>query len=513
MACAGALVCGTGDAIEIVKPARRYHVCLTAKAIEQCPELLQVVQDAGVTDVWQLGYLYGHWGETPERLKAARARVEQHGLHWHVINVPLGHPGDSLGDQSGETPLTPPGRWQMATRPDGTRYSGTSLHPPATADNVEAVRALAALDPDMIFLDDDFRLATGPGVIGGCYCDAHKRSFLESHGYANARWPALLDDINNRRLTPLLRAWVDATCDELSASFRAQQAAAPKVALGNMVMYLGAEKAGIRLADYADAPFRVGELMFNDASFNPVKGKTNELFSALFHRRFAKPDLAYSETTAFPADQLSAKNMAAKLVVSTICDVRNTMYMSGLTPFPQAHWETLAPAMREQARIHEALKGHVPRGPFKHFWGEASRYVGNDDPFSLFLATGIPFEVTDQIDADGWTFLSDADAIYPGTGALERAICRPNVEGRSSSIRACPESLDDLWSLKREVLASGIDMPHIVDEKPAVCAWYPTAQAVLIWNLAEGSETFRLKWGEAVRSVQVDGLATALVRP
>ena len=51
-------------------------------------------------------------------------------------------------------------------------------------------------------------------------------------------------------------------------------------------MYLGAEKAGIRLADYADVPFRVGEFMFDDESFNPVKGKTDELFSSLFHRRF-----------------------------------------------------------------------------------------------------------------------------------------------------------------------------------------------------------------------------------
>jgi endoglucanase len=73
-----------------------------------------------------------------------------------------------------------------------------------------------------------------------------------------------------------------------------------------MVMYLGAEKAGIRLSDHRQGLMRVGELMFNDASFNPVKGKTDELFSALFHRQFVAPERAYSETTAFPADQLSA---------------------------------------------------------------------------------------------------------------------------------------------------------------------------------------------------------------
>ena len=93
--------------------------------------------------------------------------------------------------------------------------------------------------------------------------------------------------------------------------------------------------------------------MFSDASFAPVKGKTDELFSVLFHRRFARPDLAYSETTAYPANALSATNMAAKLVISTIADVRHTMFMSGLTPFPREHWAVLGPAMRTQARLHE----------------------------------------------------------------------------------------------------------------------------------------------------------------
>ena len=66
--------------------------------------------------------------------------------------------------------------------------------------------------------------------------------------------------------------------------------------------------------------------MFNDKSFAPVKGKTDELFSSLFHRRFVSPELAYSETTAFPADKLSASNMAAKLSVSLLSDVHNTMF-------------------------------------------------------------------------------------------------------------------------------------------------------------------------------------------
>ena len=483
--------------------------------LRAAPGLLDTVQAAGVTDIWQAAFFYGHWYETPESLRAARARVESKGLHWHIINVPLGHPGDSLGDSTGATPLTPPEHWRMAVRPDGSRYSGTSLHPPGTEENVEAVRKLAALEPDCIFLDDDFRLATGPGVIGGCFCDWHRKRFLDAGGYAAERWEELLADVRGRVLSPLLRAWVEFTCDELTACFRAQQQAAPEVALGNMVMFLGAEKAGIRLADYAEAPFRVGELMFNDASFNPVKGKADELFSALFHRRYAQPELAYSETTAFPADQLSAQNMAAKLAVSTIADVRNTMYMSGMTPFPESHWEVLAPAMRAQARHHEVLKGHRPRGPFKHYWGEASRYVGDDRPFSLFLALGIPFEVVEELPGAGWTFLSDQDAgrlssraEAAGGGAL---ICRPVSGASRPNMRAVEESLDALWPLKHEVLKSGIDTPHILDDKPVVCAWYPSANAVLLWNLSEKKETLRLHRDSETIPVEVEALGTRLI--
>ncbi|MCP4639082.1 MAG: hypothetical protein GY851_01540 [bacterium] len=492
---------------------RRYHVCLGSKYLETDPDLLDVVRDAGVTDVWQASFFYGHWYEKPDGLRRARERVESKGLRWHVINVPLGHPGDALGDTVGQTPITPPTRWRLAVRPDGSKYSGTSLHPPATAENVEAVRAIAALKSDCIFLDDDFRLATGPGVIGGCYCDWHRQRFLAKGGYTEARWGELLTDVRERRLSPILRAWVESTCDELTGCFRAQQAAAPDVAIGNMIMYLGAEKAGIRLADYVDAPFRVGEMMFHDAAFGPLKGKTDELFSALFHRRFAKPELAYSETTAFPADKLSARNMAAKLVVSTFTDVRNTMYMSGMTPFPKTHWDVLAPAMRKQTAHHERLVGHTPRGPLKHYWGEAQRYVGDDRPFSLFLAMGIPFEVTDRIANEGWTFLSDFDARSLGTNDKEaaqgRLVCRGGlgIEGA----RGVDESLEALWALKREFVETGLDVPFVEDETPVACAWYPSAKAVLLWNLSEERRTLRVRWQGKTMPAEAEGLDTALV--
>ena len=278
-----------------------------------------------------------------------------------------------------------------------------------------------------------------------------------------------------------------------------------------MVMYFGAEKAGIRLTDYQDVPARVARPC-SATRFGRLKGKTDELFSVLFHRRFIRPELAYSETTAYPANRLSARNMAAKLAISTISDVRHTMYMSGLTAFPREHWQTLAPAMKQHAKLHEKLAGHTPRGPLKHFWGEASRYVGDDNPFSLFLALGVPFEVTGTLAGDGFTFLSDADArtVERLGPAGTKLVARPQ-SGLIGSIRPMPESLAELFALKRELTPQRERVPYVEGETPVVCAWYPTARAVLLWNLTEQSHDFTLRCGNACRSVRVNGLGVALL--
>ncbi len=494
--------------------SREYHVSLSADAVLQDPDFPALLAHAGVSCAWLASYFYGHWPWKMETLLKAREALQRAGLDAQAINVPLGHPGDSLGAKNGEFPLTPPPHWRLAVNRDGKTYAGTSLHAPATEGNAEALRQLRRQGFARFFVDDDFRLARGPGEIGGCFCDEHRGRFLRRTGLSPSRWPELLADARARRLSPLLRQWVEFTCDDLTGSFRAQQAAADG-GLGIMVMYFGAEKAGIRLADYRHVPFRVGELMFDDRSFDPLKGKTDELFSALFHRRFAAPENACSETTAFPSDKLSAENMAAKLVVSTVADVRHTMFMSGVTPFPKTHWATLAPAMRRQAEFHSRLAGHRPRGPFKHYWGEASRYTGDDRPFSLFLATGIPFEVTDRPTGEGWTFLSDADAAAAAEGRLKSAgtrfLCRPNARSASSALEACPEDIQALFALKHRLLPELGKVPYVENDQPALLAWYPSARAALLWNLRPERTPFRIRCGKQTRELTLEPLGSELL--
>lgn len=470
--------------LQPARPAtRRYHVCLAPDAIEHNPDLLPVVRSAGITTIWLTGFLYGHWYYTPERTGAIAKRIRREGMHAEIGFVPLGHPGDSLGAQAGQPPLIPPPHWKQCVHADGSRHWGTSLHAPATAENAAALARLDGLGVTTVFLDDDFRLATGPGRVGGCFCDDHWTRFARTHGYGPGLREQLVSDIQARILSSHLKAWVDFHCAELSACFHTLRKARPRLTLGNMVMYLGAEKAGIRLSDYRDVPFRVGELMFSDRDFDPVKGKTDELFSALFHRRFARPELAYSETTAFPANRLSAANMAAKLAISTLSDVRNTMLMSGLTPFPFDHWQVLAPAMKEQASLHAQVAGHRPAGPFKHYWGEHSRYAGDDKPFSLFLAAGVPFEVCGSLPSSGWTFLSHADAsaklASPGTELVSR--------------QRVPETLPELFAFKHRIIGRLGAVPYIEEDLPAVCSWLPTAGRVLVWNLSPTPQTLTLR--------------------
>ena len=72
-----------------------------------------------------------------------------------------------------------------------------------------------------------FGWPASPGGIGGCFCPEHKQAFLRRTGYGEPQWRELLDAVAHRKPTPVLRAWVDFNCDELTKCFRDQQASVP----------------------------------------------------------------------------------------------------------------------------------------------------------------------------------------------------------------------------------------------------------------------------------------------
>ena len=493
---------------------RRFSLCTSTEILNKNPEFFHLIVESGVTDVWMPMFLTGYWPYPMEDLLLWKDRFAGKGVEAQIISIPLGHPGNSLGGLP-EYESTPKS-WPRGVDIDGNKYSGTSVHPLITQENCAVIQKTGKAGFTKLFLDDDFRLARSPGNIGGCFCADHQKEFLQKYGYTDSDWAQLKQDIRNRDLTSKLRSWIDFNCDQLTASFREQQAAAPDVQLGIMVMYLGSEKAGIRLEDYKGSLFRVGELMFEDRHFSPVKGKTDELFSVLFHRRFVKPERVYSETTAYPATKLSAPNMAAKLHISTIADIRNTMMMSGLEPFPFTHWSTLAPAMKKAAAMHKKIAGHMPQGPLKHYWGEQSRMVGDDKPYSLFLATGIPFEVTETPSSEGWTFLNNFDLLDVISGKLQskgtKFIYGTSTDKKLNGARYLSQNLNDLYAFKHEIIPQLKGTPYVEDDKHIVCAWYPEINTVLLWNLSDTKETFTLCLDDRKRNIEIGGLDTELVR-
>jgi hypothetical protein len=45
------------------------------------------------------------------------------------------------------------------------------------------------------------------------------------------------------------------------------------------------------------------------------------------------------------------------------------------------------------------------------------------------------------------------------------------------------EKLEELFAFKRRLRASLANVPVVEEETPVVCAWYPSAKRVLLWNL------------------------------
>ena len=494
---------------------RRFHISLQAEAWLKNPELISVMKNAGISDVWMGSYLQGKWFHTPKELRKSADFLKSKGFNSHVLTVPLGHPGNAI-DPSDESWSEKKENWKCACDYDGSLYSGTSIHSPVVEDNIEAHKLLADEGFDILFLDDDFRLGKYPGKIGGCFCDECQNDFLEKYDYNLYDWKVLIESVEKRNPTEVLRSWIDYICDKEYDMFVRLQKATPKMEIGIMVMYFGAEKSGIALDKYHDVPFRVGEMMFGDKDFGSVKGKTDELFSALFHMRFIKPELAYSESTTYPQDALSAKNMAAKLTVSLFSDVRNTMFMSGLHPFPIENWKIIAPAMKKSARIHEEIAGLKPKGPFKHFWGWDSRLVGTDKPFSLFLASGIPFEVVDEVTKDGWIFLSNEDAKSIAEGRVvaksNNLVVRKEAEVVGDSFIEMDETPEDIFAFKKRIIPTLKNIPYVDGDTPVIFAWYPTAEKALLWNVNEQKQNYNVKRnGKIIRSVTIEGLDVELI--
>lgn len=500
---------------------RRFHICTNCDVLDADVDYPLLWKNSGITDVWICLWFYGFFPYPWEKVDLYLERLKTAGLTPHFTAVPFCHNGGSLlPNDPNSFPNLPPQYWKRAKRFNGSENWGFSWHAPADdelRDSTEFI--LKKYGPFDYFLDDDFRFANTPADIGGCVCDDCRRDFLQKSAFPASRWDELLEDWQENRDTPLLRSWVDYTCDKLTYCFKKTANALPEVDLGIMVMFMGSERAGIRLNDYKGHLFRVGEMMFDDSWFGQVRNKARELFCSLFHRRFCSPGRAFSETTGYPIDRLSPRNMAAKLTVSTLSDVRNTMFMSGLPEIPASYWPVLAPRMKKEAEIHNRITGRRPTGPFKHFWGTADRYISGDQAYCLFLLTGVPFEVCESLSPEGWTFLGDASADEMDRGALlsPGTVCIARIASDSGRFQKINESFETLFEFRRSLLDGfrNKKIPYIEEEIPFVLGQYTlndgTPDLLVLWNVNEEEKTVHLRIGENVKVITVAPLDSELV--
>jgi len=496
---------------------------LSFAAAPESAEFREIWKEIGLRDLWCTAYYPDRYANTWEKMYQGRDFLQNEGFNVHWVGLPLGHPKPVIRDENGnitnaaDTDGLPSGAGKFSTEVSGYEHWGISLHENAEKKNIEAIRGIQEnLGSCEYFLDDDFRLACSPYGMGGCICEDCQADFLQKTGLSKDQWEDVLHDLQENRDTKLLRLWVDYTCDNLTHCFRSMQEAAPSVDLGIMVMFLGSERAGIRLDDYRGALFRVGELMFEDSGFDPPKGKTDELFSVLIHRRFTGPERAFSETTMYPAvtQSLSKENMAAKMTISTIADVRNSMFMTGDAPIPIEYWKFFKPRMIHEAAIHEQRAGAKLVGPFKHYWGMAGRYLATSGPFSLFLALGVPFEVCDRLSESGWTFLGDEDAaaLERGDESSPGTVCIGRKKSAAGRFVTVAEDFASLYQFRRTLLPEfrEKEIPYVLEESPAVLAWYPEKNFCILWNIEKQEKTVHIQKGEQVQKVTVGPLESKL---
>ena len=128
---------------------------------------------------------------------------------------------------------------------------------------------------------------------------------------------------------------------------------------------------------------------------------------------------------------------------------------------------------------------------------------------------GVPFEVADTLPKERCVFLSDFDARELAPHALRtraRLFCRSSAPVRPAWAETTGETLAELFAIKHS-LGRWLDaVPHILEDEPAVCAWYPTAHRVLVWNLCDQPRTLTVTLRNRRQPLRLSPLQAATVK-
>ncbi|MCD9025556.1 hypothetical protein [Cohnella silvisoli] len=486
--------------------------------------LLERMKRADVAKVWLHGYFFGRFASTIRELQEAKRLLERAGFEAGVINVPLGHPGNSLNPDDSSMELSLPDSWRYRIGRDGASvYYCADIETNMLEDSIAAVIALREAGFTELFLDDDLRQGNWSSEIQGCFCEECLYRFNLATGRRETR-ESLSERIGRKETSDVLREWVEFQCAKLTAFVEAL--AIPGITLGAMVMAGGDERHGIDIAAWRRAlpagMFRVGEHHFNDRDFGTPSGKAQDLIGIQKHLNGMPRATSYSETTCFPYRALSPANLIFKARLALASGVPNIMLMSGTYIYEEDYWSVWEEQAAELKKWGEALSPYERIYPVHFAYGTDG--ISQEPLHATTLPTlaGLPAKPVrgcdidvNADDFDGELLLVFGDFSLDGpwerilpayrTIVLDAVAARrnPGVADRSdhADLRLWPHEagsapgqaeiggLRDFLSLEDRLF------PHVVQGAHIVVLWVKERGGALLLNLETADNCCRVAFG------------------
>lgn len=338
--------------------ALSFNYDISARDVMHHPEIgkrFSLMKKAGVEHVWLMGYFYGRHECDPEDIYRARKRLLDEGFLTGVISLPVGHPGNALNPDDDTLELEIKSTWQYRIGRNGEKeYFISCINEEMTRDNRKAAEEYAQMGFTRHFFDDDLRLGNWGKKIQGCFCD---RCIEKFNRICNASFDrALLRRAadEEKGLEEITRKWVKFNCDKLTQFVKDTRV--DQMQSGVMVMHMGDERHGISIPDIKkavpDCMFRVGEMFFNDESYNDPANREMLKEGVKKHLALIGGNKAYSETTVFPAASMSLDNFLHRMKTEVSLGLRNIFLMSGTWFYSEPYWNLVAqnrPMLEEMA--------------------------------------------------------------------------------------------------------------------------------------------------------------------
>lgn len=338
---------------------------------------------------------YAGISETPRDTRARFLHIRDAAQKFRTAGIPV-QLGISFTLGHGDSPLCPEVTVPPMVGPGGETCRNSLC--PRSAEAGTAFESLfgmyASINPECIWVDDDFRMFFHPPAICGCFCEKCIQRFNREYGHSHTRESlvqSLLED-HFPAENELRRQWLEfnhaALRDLMRTISRAVHRVNPDIIIG--LMTAGAQFNTYDLPDYHDflpvmansrgeAWFRPGAFFYDDsAPFQAV----NKAFALSVTNRFTSgPDTrAYSEIVMCPYNK---RVKALKIVRFEALLHLGLGGVNGLT------FESIKENIDEMdaylrmvqengpyfQAISDAIQGHTQIGLFPWFSAEAWRFA------------------------------------------------------------------------------------------------------------------------------------------